>query len=301
MTKQLITKLLLFSTLFIVVTGITGAWVVSTRLLNDFNFYLYGNLGKMVLFSVIVFGLLIRKSLVDLEKLPEMKGNLLYICVATLLVPVFFILGNNLLQYDSFTSNLLFSLVTHLVLVLIPVLLLIGIFGPRFLYAFIKRFWKELLLCVGISIVYDIVIFQVWKLWPIFSGGVLQAVRFLISLTASGVVVTAGNTIALNNFTVSIAEACSGLDSLFLFSTLYILIAVLDFKEFNKAKLILMFLPVALGLYIVNIIRVYFLIMIGAYVSADLGFNLFHTYIGMMLFIIYFYIFWKLSYSWMRK
>jgi exosortase/archaeosortase family protein len=284
-----------------VVTGITGAWVVSTRLLNDFNFYLYGNLGKMVLFSVIVFGLLIRKSLVDLEKLPEMKGNLLYICVATLLVPVFFILGNNLLQYDSFTSNLLFSLVTHLVLVLIPVLLLIGIFGPRFLYAFIKRFWKELLLCVGISIVYDIVIFQVWKLWPIFSGGVLQAVRFLISLTASGVVVTAGNTIALNNFTVSIAEACSGLDSLFLFSTLYILIAVLDFKEFNKAKLILMFLPVALGLYIVNIIRVYFLIMIGAYVSADLGFNLFHTYIGMMLFIIYFYIFWKLSYSWMRK
>lgn len=299
--KLLLIRLLLFSVLFIIVSGIIGPWVVSTKLLYGFHFFIYGNLGKLVLFSAIVFGLLIRKSLKDLEELPRVKGNILYIALSLFLIPVFFLLGNKLLQYGAFGANLPLSLATHGLLILIPALLLPGIFGFRFLAAFTKRFWKELSACLGISIVYDIAIFQVWKLWTLFSGGVLHAVHFLLSLISSNVQVLYPRTIIVNDFAVSIAEACSGLDSLFLFSSLYLLIAILDFKEFNKIKLIGMFIPAAVGLYLVNIFRVYLLIAIGAYISPDLAIKLFHTYLGMVLFIIFFFIFWKLFYSWMKK
>jgi len=299
--KSVVPKFFLFALLFIIITGITGPWVVSTRLLYDFYFFIYGNLGKMVLISVIIFGLLIRKNLGDLQTLPKPNSNIFFFALSFLLIPVFFLLGNNLLQYGSFTSNFPLSLLTHGILILIPSLLLLGIFGTKFLTSFVKRFKKEILVCLGTSIVYDVAIFQIWKLWPIFSGGVLTSVRFLLSLTSSNVQLIQPRIIIVYNFAVSIEQACSGLDSLFLFSSLYLLISILDWKEFNKVKLFVMFIPAAIGLYIVNIFRVYLLILIGAYVSADLSLKLFHTYLGMVLFIIFFFIFWKLFYKCMKK
>jgi exosortase/archaeosortase family protein len=299
--KTLLVRLLLFLVLFIAVSGITGSWVVSSRLLYGFYFFIYGNLGKMVLISVIIFGLLIRKNLGDLEKLAKVKTNFAFIALSFLLIPVFFLFGSKLLEYQNFAQNLLLFISTHALLVLIPTLLLTGIFGIRFLSSFVKQFHKEILACLGISVVYDIAIFQVWKLWPVFSDGVLHSVRFLLSLTSSNVQVIEPRIIEVNNFAVSIGQACSGLDSLFLFSSLYLLIAILDFKDFNKIKLIGMVIPAVIGLYMVNIFRVYLLVTIGAYVSADLAIKLFHTYLGMVLFIIFFFVFWRFSYKWMKK
>jgi hypothetical protein len=295
--KPLLLRLLLFLVLFIAVSGITGSWVVPTRLLYGFYFFIYGNLGKMVLISVIIFGLLIRKSLGDLEKLAKVKTSFAFIALSFLLIPVFFFFGNKLLEYQTFWQNLPLSVVAHFLLILIPIFLLAGIFGLRFLASFAKRFAKELAVCLGISVVYDIAIFQVWKLWPIFSDGVLSSVRFLLSLTSSNVQVVPPRTLVVGDFAVSISQACSGLDSLFLFSSLYLLIAILDFAKFNKIKLIGMFIPAAIGLYMVNILRVYLLVTIGAYISADLAIKLFHTYLGMVLFIIYFGLFWKFTYK----
>jgi hypothetical protein len=68
------------------------------------------------------------------------------------------------------------------------------------------------------------------KLWPIFSDGVLEAVRFLLSLINSNVQVIQPRILVVNDFAIGIEQACSGLDSLFLFSSLYVLIATLDFK-----------------------------------------------------------------------
>jgi exosortase/archaeosortase family protein len=299
--KSVLLKFLLFAVLFIVASGITGSWVVSNNLLYGFNFFIYGNLGKMVLISIIVFGLLIRKRLKNLEDLPKPKTDTSLLILSFLFIPTFFLFGNSLLKFNSFSTNIPLSLLTHGILILIPSLLLLGVFGFKFLISFVKQFSKEILICLGIAIVYDVAIFQVWKLWPIFSDGVLQSVHFLLSLTSSSVKVVEPRIIIVNNFAVSIEQACSGLDSLFLFSSLYLLIALLDFKEFNKIKLVIMAIPAVIGLYLVNILRVYLLIIIGAYISRDLSTKLFHTYLGMVLFIIFFFVFWKLFYSWMKK
>lgn len=299
--KPLVRTLVLFLTLFIILSGIIGSWVVGTRLLYGFYFFLYGNLGKMVLISTIIFGLLVKNRIKDIETLPKTRIKVFYLLLALFLVPLFFILGNELLHLRSFYTNIPLSLLTHTVLLLIPTLLLLGTFGYPFLRSFSKRFYKEILICLSLSILYDIAIFQVWTLWPYFSSGVLQSVHALLSLTSKQVLVIPPRTLIVNNFAVNIESACSGLDSLFLFFSLYILIALLDYKELNKVKMLLMMIPAALGLYLVNIFRVYLLVIIGAYISRNLSVQLFHTYLGMLFFILFFFLFWKLCYRWMKK
>jgi exosortase len=209
---------------------------------------------------------------------------------------LFFVLGQTLLGYESFWTNIPLSVGTHATLILVPVSLLVGVFGPDFIKAFIKAFYKELFLGALLAIAYDLAIFQVWKLWPYFSQGVLQVVRMTSLVFTHNVQVIAPYTLYVNNFGVEIAEACSGLDSLFMFLTLSFLAGAIDWKNIPHKRLALMFIPGIIGLYLVNILRVFSLVMIGAFVSPELALKLFHTYLGMVLFIIYFFLFWKVVY-----
>ena len=60
-----------------------------------------------------------------------------------------------------------------------------------------------------------------------------------------------------------------------------------------------MFIPASIGLFAINILRVYILILIGALFSRDLALGLFHTYAGLILFVLYFISFWKLFYAYL--
>jgi len=198
-------------------------------------------------------------------------------------------------------SNIPLFLMTHLLIILIPLFLIPGVFGVSFICSFIKKYKKQILIAASMGILFDISIFYVWKLWPIFSTMVLHAVYFLLTLTFKEVYIVPPFGIFLTNFVVFIEEACSGVDSLYLFSLLYLFLAFLDWRKFNKRKLLLMFVPSIIGLFLVNILRVYILILAGVFVSPELTVTLFHTYIGMIFFIIYFILFWRFLYDWMKE
>lgn len=299
--RNLIIRFVIFIALFIIVSGITGPWIIKTRLLYVFNFFIYGNGGKMVIFSSIVFFLLTREKIFQLQTGKYDRRNLLFIAASFLLIPLFFPLARTLLAESSFASNLPLTLTLHGVLITSAALLIPGVFGIKFLRDFFTLFKKEITVCLIISAVYDLMIFRVWKLWPYFSNLVLYSEKFLFSLTFANVSLTPPLTLTVEKFTVRIAEACSGLDSLFIFSSLYLIIGILDWRKMDKMKLILLFFPVAAGLVLVNILRVYLLILIGVVISPDLALSLFHTYAGMVLFIIYFLIFLKISYKRMLR
>lgn len=298
---RIIKRFLIFAILFIIVSGIIGSWLVPTRLLYGFHFFIYGNLGKMVLISSIIFGFLIHNRKKELKDLPDIKTNGGALIAPIALVPMFFVAATTLIEEKSFTSNLPLSLITHILIITIPAMLLVGVYGSEFLKAFIKRFKKELFIGLGIAIAFDLAIFQVWKLWPIFSGGVLIAVKALLSLTFPNVLFIPPHAIAVNGFAVAIKEACSGLDSLFMFTGLYTLIGIVDRTKLNIRKMILLYPIAAIGMYLVNILRVYILILIGALISPKIAIGLFHTYAGMILFIVYFGIFWTLMYKRLLK
>jgi len=54
-----------------------------------------------------------------------------------------------------------------------------------------------------------------------------------------------------------------------------------------------------LGLFVLNIVRVYGLIMAGYYINPEIAFSLFHTYAGMVFFILYSAVFWAVAYRYL--
>jgi len=299
--RKLLIRTLLFVGLFILVSGIIGPYVISTKLLYGFNFFIYGNLGKLVIFSVIVFLLLTRDRLHTLKVQKVSLYNYLFILFGFLLLPLFFYLSKLLLLEKSFTTNTLLSLSTHVVLILIPLFLLCGVFGISFLTQFYKDFKRELLICLGISVVLFFSIFQVWKLWPFLSVFVLQAEYLLFSHIYPNVYILPPYGLFVHSFIVQIAEACSGLESIFLFTVLYILVSVIDWKKLHIKKVILFFPLLLIGLVLVNILRVFLLIMVGVLINPQIMSELFHTYLGLVLFIIYFFLFLKYGYPHLFK
>ncbi len=292
-------RLSIFIILFITLTGLIGSWIIDTKLLYSYYFFIYPNMGKMLIFSLILFVLLTRNT-IAVFKVPEYdKRNIGFVVLAILMTISFSVLQQLLLLTESFTSDLSLSLGAHVIAASIPVLLALGTFG----YSSLNKFWhvyrKQILICLGVSVLFYFAIFQVWKLWPYLSEAVLRAEYFLFSLTFKPVEIIPPRAIFVQNFAVSIEEACSGIDSIFLFTALYICIGIIDWKKFNKTKLLAMFLPALIGLFLVNILRVYLLILVGVFTNPQTTIQLFHTYLGMILFIIYFTLFWRASYKWM--
>lgn len=297
--KDLLRHVLLFLFLFIVVSGITGSWIVRSPLLYGAGFWIYGNMGKMVLLMTLFFPFLIRDRIAKIPAVTKNPQRILWFLAAAGVMPVFFITARFLkLRLPDLPPVLL--VLSHVLLLVQPLFVLIGVFGIPFLRSFAREYKRDIAICLGLAAFTYLGIFQVWKLWPIFSHGVLTAVSFLFSLTFPTRVVPP-TTLIVNSFGVRIEQACSGLDSLFMFSALYLFIGLADWKKINKGMWLLLYLPATLGLYIVNIFRVYLIVLIGAVYSPKLALELFHTYAGMVLFIIYFLLFLKFFYPKISK
>lgn len=300
--NPLLIRTIAFAGLFIAIAGIIGARIIGTELLFEYGFYLYANLGKMVLFSLILFGLLTRNKLHAVSVQPLQKRQIIPVLLAFAMLPLFFVLSDQL-QFTTvtFTENLPLSLMTHAYLVLSSLYLVFGVYGTSTVVHVVQHFKKELAICTGITIVYAAAIFQVWKLWPYLSSAVLYSVQFLFLQLYDVVVVLPPYGLLVQDFAVLIEESCSGLDSLFLFTTIYIILVTLDWQKLSPLRAMLLFIPALLGLFGVNILRVFLLIWIGVEISPQLSQQLFHTYLGMVLFIVYFATLMKIGYPWLLK
>ena len=140
----------------------------------------------------------------------------------------------------------------------------------------------------------------VWKLWPYMSLIVSKTSYFLLNLVGDVSIINR-YTLNVNGFAAEIGEACSGIYSIFIFSALYIFAVILDWGKMNKFKVILLFVPAIIGAFFANILRVVLLMLVGGYISRELAPGLYHSYAGMIFFLIYFAIFWILFYDWMKS
>lgn len=296
--RQIHKRLLWFFVLFILISGVVGSWIVSTNLLFDAGFWIYGNIGKLVLLLLIFFSLQIRKKVKEIKVFPRRKIDKALIELSLLCIPTFLVLTSYLLGREELNIGLI--ILSHVLIIGSGASLFLGVFGMSTVNSFMIRFKDEVKVCLFLLPFLYIGIFQVWKLWPLFSGGVLSAVTFLLSLSFE-VRTVEPYTIFVRKFGVEIAESCSGLDSLYMFSMLYLLIVANEWKRINKTKAILVYFPLAAGLYFINIMRVYVMVLIGALWSPDVAISLFHTYAGMVFFFIYFLVFFKYGYKWLRK
>ncbi|MEM2956610.1 MAG: archaeosortase/exosortase family protein [Candidatus Pacearchaeota archaeon] len=81
----------------------------------------------------------------------------------------------------------------------------------------------------------------------------------------------------------------------------FIIISAFEWKKINKAKMFLIFPFGLIGMFLTNVLRITSIIIVGRYISQEFAVTTFHSNIGWILFIVYFMIFWYLSYNWLMK
>lgn len=297
--RELIKRTILFFVLLSIAIAVCVGWVVQLNIFSSGDFWIYGNKGKIFILLAILFPFVIRTKTSLIPKVTWNTSYALYgVGLIVSLIGFFLSVGKLATVFPS--KPALYYIPSHGFLMAVPVFLSLFLFGPRFLVKFVNAFKKEISLLFGIGVMLYFVTGWVWDLWPYLSGTVLQAVAAIFSLFFQ-THVSPPDILIVQTFRVRVGEECSGLESLFMFSALYALIGYFESKSLNLKKFILAYIPLAIGLYIVNIFRVFLLILIGVLWSQDLAIHLFHTYLGMVLFIIYFFLFLKFVYHRLKK
>lgn len=287
---------IVFLCIFIGVTGLVGPKVIESDIMFRDGFGHYGGIGKALIFGLIAFGLLVRhnKTKVTLQSWsPVLVGWF----GASLLA---FVIGwmslDMLLAGEQTVAGLVGS---HGGLIISLVLAAVGCVGMHDARVLLQSYKREILWALGMAVFFYVFLLGVYALWQPLATIVLFSVDSLLHLTGLPAIILPPHTLMFDKFGITIAEFCSGVESIALFTSLYAVVGLLDWKRLNRRRYFIVFPFALLVLFGFNILRVYGLIMAGYYIDAEIAFSLFHTYAGMVFFIIYSAIFWVIAYKYL--
>jgi exosortase/archaeosortase family protein len=296
--EPIIRRSAVFLVSFVIFSGIIGPRIISHGLVNKYGFEIYGGAGKALLFGTLALLLLIRRKQTHLQ-LPAWRSiNALWAMGAVIATTLEWQVIGKLITHHA---GIIWPLLAHTLIITIVGCTLCFSFGLKSLRILYTAYRNELALSLGMAILFFGFLYAVYGLWTVLASAVLSSVRYLLKFTGIQAQYIPPRMLLFNKFAVTISEFCSGIDSVALFTSLYTLIGVLDWQRFNHRKYLAAFIPALVFLFGFNIIRVFGLILGGYYINPQIAFSLFHTYAGMVLFVIYSLIFWTASYSWMLK
>ncbi len=169
----------------------------------------------------------------------------------------------------------------------------VGVFSFSYLKIFYGKFKKELGITLILSVIaYNLLMFF-QNLWPYFSSSIARILYWMFSpFYPTYLALEKTPILDVNGFVVSIGAPCSGIESLFLFAAFSIGIFVLDHERLKTKTFILSSIVGLIGIYFVNILRLFLLLLTGIYINPDFAVGMFHTNVGWVLFVIYFLIYY---------
>lgn len=199
--------------------------------------------------------------------------------------------------YDI-TAGLLLGVVIVVKAVLflaIFVCFVIAVFQKIYLIRFYEAFRKELTITAAASVVGYFVLMIFQKQWLIFSNYVTVALLTLLGPFYRLDYASLENgtpLILVEELTLSIGPPCSGIDSMLLFVIMYGALFALDHARIRKGIYAISFIVGVAGVVLVNILRLYLLVLVGVHISPEIALGLFHTNAGWLLFVGYFLIYY---------
>lgn len=192
-------------------------------------------------------------------------------------------------------------------LVLIYVSYFLGslfLFLAIFQLDFVKRYKKSLILIFILSIIFFSLTVIIRRSWTILSFIVAKVVYQILSWfypSARILFDPAGYPLlGIEDFQVGIGEPCSGIDSLTMFISLFVLVLVLDYNKLNKVRVGMFFILGLLGTFFMNILRIFSLMIIGIS-NPEFAIGMFHDNAGGVLFMIFILIMLYFGYPFMKK
>jgi len=267
-----------------------------------------------LLFGLVVLLILSYKKLFNIKKFTFKKSQLWFI-----LLTIVFLLLHYFLKYlinqniEFFSQAMLFwAIIKVLIQIFMAMTIFVAIYGTEFSRYVLKEFKKEIVITTIVTICFFILMIFIQNLWTYFSGFISNILYHIFSLFFSNVTyqpfVTSftmseggGPLLGINGFKAIIGKPCSGIDSFLLFTSLYTLIFILDYKRLKKGLAITLFFIGVTGMFLTNLLRIFLLFIVGAFINAKFAVGMFHSNIGWILFIFYFFIFWWITSKYIYK
>lgn len=294
----LLWRVIVFLCLFIAITGVMGPRVISGGILFRDGFALYGGIGKALIFGLIAFVLLVRRAETRVALYPWTWHLLWWMLASAAAFTLAWVGIDKLLLGERTFLNLVQA---HGGLLLGLVFAALGCMGPKSIRLLWSGYKQTIIYSTAIAAAFYVFLLAVYALWQPLALAVLHSVRWLLGLTGLEASVIPPYTLMFDKFGVTIAQYCSGVESVALFTGLYVIVGLLDWKRLDRRRYFIVFPFALLGLFVFNILRVFGLIMAGYHINPQIAFSLFHTYAGMVFFILYSVIFWAVAYRFMIK
>ena len=291
-------RMVAFFGVFILFSGFLGPRIIGSDILYHDGFGWYGGAGKAVIFALLAFALLVWRRGGGLTVPQWRRSNVFWLCVAGLSFVTAWIAVTHLLRHDRSAFWLVGA---HIFLWASIIFALGGCFGAATLRRLVRVYCREILIALAAGAAFYGLLTAIYALWQVLAAAVLHAVAWLLHVCGLDASIVPPRTLLLTKFGITIAQYCSGIESLALFSGLYAVIGFLDWSRFDRRRFLAAFVPALAVLFACNILRVFGLILAGYYINPQLAFSLFHTYAGMVFFILYSLLFWAVSYKWMLR
>lgn len=175
----------------------------------------------------------------------------------------------------------------------------------------VKTFPGQIARSIILGLVYILTYPFVQNLWKYFAEITMYGSGVLLTLTFPETYIRAADhVIGLQNsdFSVMIVKPCSGIEGITLFLLIYTLVVILNWKEMNKVKTILLYISGLAMMIFANIVRIYLILALafivhywkGAKFGTDLAVNQFHSHFGWILYSVIIFLFVKLTSKWVR-
>lgn len=308
--KQFFKKLCLLCLIFLSLPIISYYFLEISRYkkgTDPLPFFLV-DIGSSIIFIAIAFILISKNKLLELKKYPYIKkegfifGILSFFGIFIYLFLRYFTSHNS---EFTFANRWLFIFLIMFSIFFTFFSLILSIFNLSFVKDFYKNFKKELGISGLLIIIYYIFTIKIKDLWFMLSSTVAYILNFLLNLFFDNVTLIQENNqdpiLGVGSFIVRIGKDCSGVESIILYTSLFLVILFLDWQKLNKKKMVFLFLLGLIGVYLTNILRVFLIMIFGIMINPNFAIGLFHSNAGWILFIIYFGLFWFLGYPWAKN
>jgi exosortase/archaeosortase family protein len=256
---------------------------------------------KVLALVGLFFALFYRKRI---EKIshprPDLKRFALFLIAGLASICIYYIVRGST-NYYGITSGPMMYLGWAAIFVLLLLALFLytlAVFGTGYVKELYSSFRDEFLLAGAASVVlYNLLVFF-QNQWYAISSTVAYILYLMLSrFFEVGYFIGQGAPVLeVRGFAVNIGAPCSGIDSMLLFFSFFTALFALDYRRLKKKLYMLLFLVGLLGVFFVNVLRLFLLIVAGVYVSPDFAVGLFHTNAGWIFFLFYF-----LAYYWLIR
>ena len=199
-------------------------------------------------------------------------------------------------QIPFLEKNIDTILVEYIIYFLIASSVFLGTFG----IAFAKKYIHSLCILLLLTISFKLSPLLIDHFWQYSSKISLFGLKILLPLSHLDYSInfTTFN-VKVENFSVFIGPPCAGIHSLVAFATLFFALILLAHQRgfFIRYRVALpAFFLGLVAVFLINSLRVFFIILIGVFYSEDFAINFFHSYIGALLLILFFILYIHILY-----